>query len=258
MDVKQTFATRLKALREKRGISQADLGEAIGMTRGSVSFYESGSRTPDIETLDKVHKYFDVSVNYLLGYSEAGREENERIGEQLGLSDLSIEFLKLCNQCKQIGQLPSSTERKEYFSNYTNIINRIIEQLCSNHYLLSLVIVCIDRVKEYPYNDDFFEDFEARENFQNLYPEPYEYLYKNKALVLFGGEARNFSIQELKDAASSFFRLIVTTEAETGIDKMQNEKFVESLCDQSLKSIKEYIKKVGSNHGVDSKKGALK
>ena len=65
---------------------------------GSISFYENGSRTPDIETLDRLHAFFNVSVNYLMGYASAGKEENVAIGEELGLSDKAIEVLRKDNK----------------------------------------------------------------------------------------------------------------------------------------------------------------
>lgn len=68
MSVMECFAKRLSELRKEEGISQEQLGKTIGVSRGSISFYEAGVRTPDIETLDKISKYFDVSIEYLLGY----------------------------------------------------------------------------------------------------------------------------------------------------------------------------------------------
>ncbi len=69
MNVKTCFSERLKALREAKGMSQSELAEAIGISRGSVSFYENADRTADIETLYSVAKFFDVSTEYLLGIS---------------------------------------------------------------------------------------------------------------------------------------------------------------------------------------------
>ena len=67
MDVKRRFATRLKQLREEKGLSQAQLGEKIGVSRGSISFYENESRIPDIEVLEKISLFFEVPSDYLLG-----------------------------------------------------------------------------------------------------------------------------------------------------------------------------------------------
>lgn len=77
----------------------------MGISRGSVSYYENGERTPDIEVLDKVSRYFDVSVEYLLGYINTRKEENRAIGNELGLSDEAIEVLKYYNKKKNVVNL---------------------------------------------------------------------------------------------------------------------------------------------------------
>ena len=57
---------RLKALREKRGISQLKLAMDLGLNQNSISRYESGAREADYKTLIGLAEYFDVSIDYLL------------------------------------------------------------------------------------------------------------------------------------------------------------------------------------------------
>lgn len=57
---------RLKALREKRGISQLKLAMDLDMNQNSISRYETGAREADYKSLIKFADYFDVSVDYLL------------------------------------------------------------------------------------------------------------------------------------------------------------------------------------------------
>lgn len=57
---------RLKALREKRGISQLKLAMDLGLNQKSISRYESGAREADYKTLIALADYFDVSIDYLL------------------------------------------------------------------------------------------------------------------------------------------------------------------------------------------------
>ena len=57
----------LCGLREKRGLSQAQLAEKIFVTRQAVSRWETGETTPNVETLKLLSKFFDVSINTLLG-----------------------------------------------------------------------------------------------------------------------------------------------------------------------------------------------
>ena len=69
MTVSALFAKRLKALREARGLSQSQLADAVGISRGSISYYENGERVPDIVVLAQIKDFFRVKLDYLLGYT---------------------------------------------------------------------------------------------------------------------------------------------------------------------------------------------
>lgn len=65
------FAERLKQLREERGISQATVGKAIGVSRYAIYTYEKKKAAPTLEGLAALADYFEVSTDYLLGRSDA-------------------------------------------------------------------------------------------------------------------------------------------------------------------------------------------
>ncbi len=56
----------LKTLRLEKGISQRKLGEDFNVSNQTISFWENGSREPDLDTLVKIAKYFGVSIDSLL------------------------------------------------------------------------------------------------------------------------------------------------------------------------------------------------
>lgn len=60
------FGKRLKELRIEKGLSQQKLGEIFGFCNQSVSFWESGNREPDLDTLVKIADFFDVAIEDLL------------------------------------------------------------------------------------------------------------------------------------------------------------------------------------------------
>ena len=64
------FGVKLKELRIEKGLSQRKFGEILGFSNQTVSFWESGSREPDMDTLIMLADYFDVSVDYLLGRND--------------------------------------------------------------------------------------------------------------------------------------------------------------------------------------------
>lgn len=66
----EIFAGRVHMLRKQRGMSQKELGEAIGLSHKSISTIESGSRTTTLEKLVILARFFQVSTDYLLGLCE--------------------------------------------------------------------------------------------------------------------------------------------------------------------------------------------
>ena len=54
-------------LRTTKGLSQDELAEKIYVTRQAVSRWENGETIPNTETLKLLSKFFDVSINTLLG-----------------------------------------------------------------------------------------------------------------------------------------------------------------------------------------------
>ncbi|MCM1500563.1 MAG: helix-turn-helix domain-containing protein [Clostridium sp.] len=54
-------------LRTKKGLSQDELAEKMFVTRQAVSRWENGETVPNTETLKLLSKFFDVSINTLLG-----------------------------------------------------------------------------------------------------------------------------------------------------------------------------------------------
>ena len=58
---------RLAEIMEQTHTRQSDLADYLGMSRAAVSQYISGKREPDIATLTKIAKFFNVSLDYLAG-----------------------------------------------------------------------------------------------------------------------------------------------------------------------------------------------
>jgi transcriptional regulator with XRE-family HTH domain len=71
-DLMSTAETRelgqnLRHLRERRGLTQAELGTRAGMAAASVSHFETGQRLPSLDSLVKLADALEVSVDTLLG-----------------------------------------------------------------------------------------------------------------------------------------------------------------------------------------------
>lgn len=65
------FGQRIVELRKGQGLTQTELAKTIGISRSALSLYEIEKREPDFKTLKKMASLFDVSVDYLLGRTNA-------------------------------------------------------------------------------------------------------------------------------------------------------------------------------------------
>lgn len=60
------FGQRMAAFRVAKGLSQAQLGAALGMKRDLVAYYERSAKNPNLELVQRIADYFRVSVGELL------------------------------------------------------------------------------------------------------------------------------------------------------------------------------------------------
>ena len=61
---------RMKSLREEKGLTMKDVANGVGLPYTTYVNYEKGAREPSSETLIIIAKFFDVSVDYLIGRTE--------------------------------------------------------------------------------------------------------------------------------------------------------------------------------------------
>ena len=59
------FGKKLKELRIEKKLSQRELGNILGVCNQTISFWETGSREPDLDTLVKIVKFFNVQYEDL-------------------------------------------------------------------------------------------------------------------------------------------------------------------------------------------------
>lgn len=76
---------KIKELRKNNKITQEQLGNAIGVSKMAISYFEKGKKSPGRESLEKIADYFNVTTDYLLGRSEdpeLSEEENKIVTEE--------------------------------------------------------------------------------------------------------------------------------------------------------------------------------
>ncbi len=67
--MEKCFAERFKELRCEKGLNQVELAKQLGVSNGVISLWENGLREPGMYSLIQIAKYFDVSIDYLVGLS---------------------------------------------------------------------------------------------------------------------------------------------------------------------------------------------
>jgi transcriptional regulator with XRE-family HTH domain len=94
------FNENLKNARERKGMSQKDVAEEIGVAKSTYSLYESGNREPNVQTIKKIADVLNVSADDLLGLNEepltiaAHFDGDEYTEEELDEIKAFAEFVK--------------------------------------------------------------------------------------------------------------------------------------------------------------------
>ncbi|MDF2821360.1 MAG: hypothetical protein K0R15_1801 [Clostridiales bacterium] len=102
---------KVAELRKKKGISQQDLADVLGITFQAISKWETNVTLPDITLLPKIAEYFDVSVDELLGLKPLQDEQ----------------------------YIPSETGDKDYWNQRLNYIKRSRNSLWNEDYMQFLI-----------------------------------------------------------------------------------------------------------------------
>lgn len=71
------IAERIQFLRKQKGYSQEDLADQLGVSRQSVSKWESGQSIPDVEKIIAMSDFFEVTTDYLLKGIEPASQTNK-------------------------------------------------------------------------------------------------------------------------------------------------------------------------------------
>ena len=77
-----TLGQKLFEMRKKAALSQEQVAEVLGVTRQTVSKWETDQTTPDFDKIIPISKLYNVSVNELFGEESKEEQINENIDNQ--------------------------------------------------------------------------------------------------------------------------------------------------------------------------------
>lgn len=110
-NIKSEVGKRLLELRKEKGLKQDEVAQAVGITRASLSYYEKGERSVDIEVLYKLSSYYNISIDYLFGLSDKAPPKR----------DFSTN-----EELSSIGLSPESMDRIWSDSRFADLLNEFI------------------------------------------------------------------------------------------------------------------------------------
>jgi transcriptional regulator with XRE-family HTH domain len=168
------ISSNIKFLRNKKGMSQTALADAIDLKRGNIASYEKELAQPSIENLMKLSEYFKIELNEFIKvnlsdedytslkhFKKVGKEIDlfqglrERVIALQGSSEKTGKLYKLKQQNEEIFKMvdgfkafhthrvktldPSNESAKKIASDYDNIIDLLETVLNSNKDLIKLI-----------------------------------------------------------------------------------------------------------------------
>lgn len=91
--------------RRKRGITQEELAEHMGVSKTAVSKWETGSTYPDIILLPRLAAFFAISVDQLLDYRpQMEREEIRKLCQTLRRDFAAGPFQEVMDRCRELAK----------------------------------------------------------------------------------------------------------------------------------------------------------
>ncbi len=99
---KNKVAYCLSTALHERGKTQKELAEVLGVTQNTVSYFCTGTRTPNTEQIVKIADYLNISSDYLLGRTDVMTTQGD-----------------IATTCKYIGCNDKTAENLQYLFNRT-------------------------------------------------------------------------------------------------------------------------------------------
>jgi len=107
-ELRKTFSSRIRKLREERGLNQGQFADSVGISRGAMSYYEQEARTPDIGVLRAICEKCGVSADYMIGLTPDQNHAVSDVCLETGLYPIAVKKLRLIKKIKEIksGNVP--------------------------------------------------------------------------------------------------------------------------------------------------------
>ncbi len=133
---------RMKEIREDKGYKQKDIAKILGVTKGSYSMWECGTDTIPLRRLNDFCNYFDVSIDYVVGFNNKKKYANSKPDIKIKITGENLKKIRLKKALTQ-----------EKIADELNI-NQPTWNRYENSKSLILTIVIVELAKKYHYSID--------------------------------------------------------------------------------------------------------
>ncbi|WP_048592055.1 helix-turn-helix domain-containing protein [Clostridium massiliodielmoense] len=147
--IKITTGKKIKKIRTTKNLTQNELSKLAGISEISIRKYENGERTPKYETILKIAKALDVTINDLMDFGElkkevSGVEETENLLNILGYELKTVNTAGISGISQEESE-HQAIELSEHIKNYKIPIYKIY---CDGNLIAELTNSQYNNLKE--------------------------------------------------------------------------------------------------------------
>ena len=190
---------RIGTLLRKKGIKQKELAKHLGITDNTISYFCSGSRTPNTTQLKQIAEFFGTSTDYLFGLSEADTTDTDikSICDYIGLSNEAVQIIRGNTYGLDIREILN------FFLCSSNMADK------SFHITNAFIVFCkslIGYKRQLDYSNEFYKTyFESKIDPTTLSPEESQGLIRDYINAINGVEVAEYRIQKQASKMSGLF-----------------------------------------------------
>ena len=135
---------RMKEIREEAGLKQKDIAEIMNVTKGSYSMWECGTDTIPLRRLNQFCNYFDVSIDYVVGFNNKKKYSNAKPDIKIKITGENLKKIRTKKGLTQVAIADALNINQPTWNRYENSKSLI------------LTVVLVELAKKYHYSIDKF------------------------------------------------------------------------------------------------------
>ena len=236
----QTIKTSetIRTLRKNKNITQEQLAEILGISSAAISKWESGITYPDIQLLPVLARYFHVSIDFLMGFSNTiSQDEREKIYTEVSSAFQSFPFIEAVGIWEYyVRQYPADYDMKYNLANISLL--QLHKASSTEEDMISFTTRLIDVYKQCTASDNLKIKQGSYYQIGNLHIALQDYESAQKALA-------RIPVQEASPQLLLNMMLV---------NKGEYSKAIKNIQESILRAINEIIGELGHLINVQQKK----